>query len=169
VAQDPNEAMVGSVVTTANTGNYYESPPGLGSAPIADANAPQARYATNQEFFSLSAVIVTEEVYVPAIKRTLIVSALTAEEMQLAREDCKERRNGREIPRLDRDLPTMVVFYATRNPDGTRFFHRNQVDQLNRKTSYAAIQPLAKVALRLSGLDDDAEDLERKRAFEGNE
>jgi hypothetical protein len=130
--------------------------------------AQEARYASADEFFSLAGKIITEEVYVPALDRTLLVKALTAADIQRARMDIVERRSGVNHPRADRDFTAMVVYYGTVNPDGSQFFHSGQIDMLNTKTNNAVIQPPYKVIARLSGLDDEAEELARKKHFEGS-
>jgi hypothetical protein len=169
---DPNEALVEAGVreegfAVSRTERAHANPSSVSDAPREDPDANgRTRYTTSDEFFRLAGKIVTEEVYVPAIARTLIVKTLTAKDVQRARDDCNERKNGRDVPRRDRDLPTMVAFYATVNNDGSQFFQRSQIDRLNTEASYAAIQPLAKVALRLAGLDDEAEEQARKKAFE---
>lgn len=160
---DPNEHMV-SIPATTHEGLPPHAHP-LTFAPRHEA--PTAQYLTSDEFFALAGKVVTEEVYVPAIDRTVIVKALTAADVQRARSDITETKGGRTVPRQDRDFSAMVTYYATVSPDGTPFFRREQIDMLNKETNYAAISPIAKVALRLSGLDDEAEELARKKHLEG--
>jgi hypothetical protein len=126
-------------------------------------SAPHARYTNADEFLSLAGKIVTEEVFVPSIDRTVIVKALTAADVQRARSDITETKSGRTVPRQDRDFSAMIAFYATVNPDGSQFFRRDQIDMLNKELNYAAIQPISRVALRLSGLDEEAAEADRKK------
>lgn len=128
---------------------------------------PIARFTNSDEFLALAGQVVSEEVYLPAIDRTIIVCALHADDVARARADVNETKSGRSVPRLDRDFAAMILYYAARNPDGTRFFRRDQIDALNTKTNYAAISHPSRVALRLSGLDEEAEEIERKKRSEG--
>ncbi len=156
---DPNEASV----TPAHPLTVAPRQPAHG------APAPTARYATSDEFFALAGELATEEVFVPRLNRSIIVSELTADEVVEARQAIVRMVNGRQVPREDRDFSAMIAYLAARNPDGSRFFRRDQIDALNKKASYAAIQPIARAALRLSGLDDEAEELARKKHSEGSD
>jgi hypothetical protein len=152
---DPNESMV-SPLHPVTVAPRHE--------------APTARYLTSDEFFALTGELATEEVFVPRLNRSIIVSELTADEVVEARQAIvKTAANGRTVPRDDRDFSAMIAYLAARNPDGSRFFRRDQIDMLNRKTGYAAIQPISRAALRLSGLDDEAEELARKKHLEGSD
>lgn len=129
---------------------------------------PTARYTNSDEFLTLAGKIVTEEVYLPAIDRSVIVKALTAADVAKARADVSETKSGRSVPRQDRDFGAMIAYYATVTPDGGQFFRKDQIETLNTATNYAAIQPISRVALRLSGLDEEAEEFARKKHAEGN-
>ena len=138
----------------------------IDSAPATNG-AASARYVTADEFLAVGGKVVTEEVHIPLVNGTIIVRALTAHDVQRAREDATETKGGRQVPRRDRDFATMAFFYAAVGPDGTQFFQRHQIEQLH-NINYGMIQPGVRTALRLSGLDEEAEEMARKKAFEGN-
>jgi hypothetical protein len=125
-------------------------------------------FPTADDFLAAASRVVMEEVYVPATNHTIHVKSLNAADVQYARSAIVTRKNGVQVPREDRDFAAMIAFLAACNPDGTRFFRDDQIDALNTKANYGAIQPISKVALRLSGLDDEAEELARKKHFEGS-
>lgn len=158
---DPNEQVVLSGGRGSNAVGVVTTAPGQ-----ANDSPSRGRLISRDEFLRRAQQVVTETVYIPLVDGELIIKGLTGVEVSRARADVNTQKGGRTVPREDRDFGAMVLYYAAQTPDGQQFFERQDIDTLNSKVNYAAIMPGVQVAVRLSGLDDEAAELERKKAFE---